>query len=124
MRPSASLPRSELLTSVQLNALVIAALEDLKGQDIVSLDISPLTTIADYMVVVTGTSNRHVKSLADEVLKRGKEAGLEVRIEGQEQGEWVLLDLGDVIVHVMQAATRKLYDLESLWKLAPGEAGA
>jgi iojap-like ribosome-associated protein len=124
MRPSASLPRSELLTSVQLNALVIAALEDLKGQDIVSLDISPLTTIADYMVVVTGTSNRHVKSLADEVLKRGKEAGLEVRIEGQEQGEWVLLDLGDVIVHVMQAATRKLYDLESLWKQAPGEAGA
>ncbi len=112
------------MTSVQLNALVIAALEDLKGQDIVSLDISPLTTIADYMVVVTGTSNRHVKSLADEVLKRGKEAGLEVRIEGQEQGEWVLLDLGDVIVHVMQAATRKLYDLESLWKLAPGEAGA
>jgi ribosome-associated protein len=103
---------------------MIAVLEDVKGQDIVSLDISQLSTIADYMLVVTGTSNRHVKSLADAVLKRGKEAGLTVRVEGQEQGEWVLLDLGDVIVHVMQAATRKLYDLESLWQLTPVENGA
>jgi ribosome-associated protein len=115
---------SEHLTSAQLKALAIAALEDLKGQNIVSLDIAKLSTIADYMVVVTGTSNRHVKSLAEEVSKRGKEAGLTVRMEGQETGEWILLDLGDVIVHVMQAATRKLYDLESLWKLSPGDAGA
>jgi len=119
-----SIPRSELLNSVQLNDLVIAALEDLKGQEIVSLDIAKLSTIADYMVVVTGTSNRHVRSLADEVFKRGKEAGLPVKIEGEEQGEWILIDLGDVIVHVMQGAIRKLYDLESLWKMAPGDAGA
>ena len=112
------------MNSEQLNALVIAALEDLKGQDIASLDISRLSTIADYMVVVTGTSNRHVKSLAGEVSKRGKESGLLVRMEGEDQGEWVLIDLGDVIVHVMQGAIRKLYDLESLWKLAPGDIGA
>ena len=112
------------MNSVQLNDLVIAALEDLKGQEIVSLDIAKLSTIADYMVVVTGTSNRHVRSLADEVFKRGKEAGLPVKIEGEEQGEWILIDLGDVIVHVMQGAIRKLYDLESLWKMAPGDAGA
>lgn len=113
------------MNSEQLNTLVVAALEDLKGQDIVSLDIAGLTTIADRMVVVTGTSNRHVKSLADEVLKRCKEAGAAVRgMEGQEQGEWVLLDLGDIIVHCMQAATRKLYDLESLWKMAPGDLRA
>ena len=111
------------MNSEQLNTLVVAALEDLKGQDIVSLDIAGLTTIADHMVVVTGTSSRHVKSLADEVLKRCKEAGVAIRgLEGEEQGEWVLLDLGDVIVHCMQAATRKLYDLESLWKMAPGDA--
>lgn len=115
---------STQLTSTQLKALALAALEDLKGQDIVSLDIAQLSTIADYMVVVTGTSNRHVKSLAEEVAKRAKAASLPVRVEGQESGEWILLDLGDVIVHVMQAATRKLYDLESLWKLAPGDAGA
>ena len=92
----------------------------MKGQDIVVMDIAKMSSIADYMVVVTGTSNRHVKSMADEAQKRCKEAGLiPVGMEGQEQGEWILLDLGDVIVHVMQAATRKLYDLESLWKLVP-----
>lgn len=97
------------------------ALEDIKGQDIASINISKMTTIADYMLVVTATSSRHAKSLADEVLKRCKEAGVPPRgIEGQEQGEWVLIDLGDVIVHVMLAAVRKLYDLESLWKMTPG----
>lgn len=103
-----------------LQDLAREALENIKGQDIVQLDIGKLSSIADYMLVVTATSNRHARSLADEVVKRCKEAGYTVRsVEGEVPAEWILIDLGDVIVHVMQAATRKLYDLESLWKMSP-----
>lgn len=108
------------MKSTKLRDLAVKALEDIKGQQVVVLDIKKISSFADYMIVVTGTSNRHVKSLADEVQKRSKAAGVEVRgMEGQLQSEWILLDLGDVIVHVMQAATRKLYDLESLWNMTP-----
>ncbi len=104
----------------KLRDFVETAVTDLKGQNIVIMDIQKLSTIADYMLVVTGTSSRHVRSIADEVEKRCKEQGVAIRgMEGQDGAEWVLLDLGDVIVHVMQASTRKLYDLESLWKLSP-----
>jgi ribosome-associated protein len=112
--------RESNLKSTKLRDLAVKSLEDLKGQQIVVLDVKKLSSFADYMIVVTGTSNRHVKSLADEVHKRCKDAGVRVRgMEGQLQSEWILLDLGDVIVHVMQAATRKLYDLESLWNMSP-----
>lgn len=108
------------MKATELRDLVTATLDDLKAQDVVCLDVAGMTTIADYMVVATGTSTRHVKALADEVARRSKEAGIATRgMEGEQQAEWVLLDLGDVIVHVMQAATRKLYDLESLWNLSP-----
>ena len=104
----------------KLRDFVETAVTDMKGQNIVIMDIQKLSTIADYMLVVTGTSSRHVRSIADEVEKRCKEQGVAIRgAEGQDGAEWVLLDLGDVIVHVMQASTRKLYDLESLWKLSP-----
>lgn len=95
--------------------LVTRTLEDMKGQQIECLEVKDLSSFADYMIVVTGTSNRHVKSMADEVAKKVKEAGETPRMEGENQAEWILLDLGDVIVHVMLGATRKLYDLESLW---------
>ncbi|MES2624883.1 MAG: ribosome silencing factor [Pseudomonadota bacterium] len=108
------------MKSTKLRDLAVKALEDIKGQQIVVLDIKKISSFADYMIVVTGTSNRHVRSMADEVSKRCKDAGAEVKgMEGQLQSEWILLDLGDVIVHVMQAATRKLYDLESLWNMSP-----
>jgi ribosome-associated protein len=108
------------LNAPALQDLAREALENIKGQDIVQLDIGKLSSIADYMLVVTATSNRHARSLADEVVKRCKEAGYTVRsVEGEVPAEWILIDLGDVIVHVMQAATRKLYDLESLWKMSP-----
>jgi len=108
------------LKAPKLHELARAALENIKGQDIVLMDISKMSSIADYMLVVTATSNRHARSLSDEVLKRCKEAGFTVRsVEGEVPAEWILIDLGDVIVHVMQASARKLYDLESLWKLAP-----
>lgn len=98
-----------------MKELVTRTLEDMKGQNIECLDIKDLSSFADYMIVVTGTSNRHVKAMAEEVAKKVKETGETPRVEGQDQAEWVLLDLGDVVLHVMQAATRKLYDLESLW---------
>lgn len=108
------------MNASQLRDLACTALDELKGQDIVCLDVGEMTSIADYMVVATGTSTRHVKALADEVVRHCKEAGVTVKsMEGAQQAEWVLLDLGDVIVHVMQGATRKLYDLESLWNLSP-----
>jgi ribosome-associated protein len=104
----------------KLRDFVETAIADMKGQDLVIIDIQKLSTIADYMLVVTGTSSRHVRSIADEVEKRCKEKELTVRgMEGKEGAEWVLLDLGDVIVHVMQASSRKLYDLETLWKHSP-----
>ena len=104
----------------ELRDFVETAVADMKGQNVVIMDIQKMSSIADYMLVVTGTSSRHVRSIADEVEKRCKDKGVTIRgMEGQEGAEWVLLDLGDVIVHVMQGATRKLYDLESLWKLTP-----
>jgi ribosome-associated protein len=107
------------LQAERIRKLALDAIEDLKGQNIVCLDIGTMSTFADFMIVVTGTSSRHVKSLAEEVSKRSKEAGVLVRMEGDDQAEWILIDLGDVIVHVMLAPVRQLYDLESLWKLAP-----
>lgn len=101
--------------------IAIEALEDLKGKDIKCIGIGEISTIADYMIVATGTSSRHVKSLSEEVVKKAKEAGAAVNgTEGQGQSEWVLIDLGDVIVHVMLEETRSLYDLESLWSMSPG----
>ncbi|MEY3660038.1 MAG: ribosome silencing factor [Pseudomonadota bacterium] len=106
----------------KLRDFVETVVSDMKGQNLVMLDIQKMSSVADYMVVVTGTSNRHVRSIAEEVEKRCKEKGVTVRgVEGKDASEWVLLDLGDVLLHVMQAATRKLYDLESLWKLSPTE---
>lgn len=104
------------MNSDALKNLVETALIDMKGQEPACLDVKSISSFADYMIVVTGTSNRHVKSLTEEVTKRAKEAAQPiVGVEGQEQGDWVLLDLGDVVVHVMLAETRQLYDLESLW---------
>jgi ribosome-associated protein len=108
------------LKAKPLRDFVETAVSDMKGQNVAILDIQKMSSIADFMLVVTGTSSRHVRSIADEVEKRCKDKGIPIRgMEGQDSAEWVLLDMGDVILHVMQGATRKLYDLESLWKLTP-----
>jgi ribosome-associated protein len=107
----------------QMKDIAITALDDMKGRDIACLQVSDITTITDYMVVVTGTSSRHVNAMADEVQKKVKEAyGTVNGLEGKGQSDWVLIDLGDVIVHVMTEETRKLYDLESLWSMTPASA--
>jgi ribosome-associated protein len=102
-----------------LAALAVNALEDLKGQNITVLDVMKLTTVTDTMIICTGTSNRHVKSLAQNVAEDAKHAGYQpLGIEGTEQGEWVLVDLGGVVVHVMQSQARAFYQLEKLWAVA------
>ena len=107
----------------QLRDFVVDALEDQKGQDIKALDVASLTSITDYMILVSGTSNRHVKSLVDKVAIAAKEAGEPpMGIEGTETNEWVLVDLGDVVVHVMQKEAREFYDLERLWSAIPAES--
>jgi len=101
--------------------LIVDALEDIKGRDIAVLDTSKLTALFERMVIATGDSNRQTRALVNNVREKVKEAGEHVGgMEGEETGEWVLLDLGDVIVHVMLAATRAHYNLEELW--GAGEA--
>ena len=101
-----------------LKSRVINALEDLKGKDIVTIDVKKLTSLTDVMIICSGTSNRHVQALAQNVITEIKKQGFKVLgVEGTQEGEWILIDLGDVIVHVMQVATREFYNLEKLWVL-------
>lgn len=101
----------------QLQQLAIEALEDLKALDLVTFDVRELTTIADVMIICSGRSNRHVKSIAESVIKKAKESGISyVRSEGLQDGEWVIVDLGDIVIHVMQPAAREFYNLEDLWE--------
>lgn len=100
-----------------LRDLAINALEDLKGIDIVTMDVRSLTSITDYMIICTGRSTRQVKALAENVSVTAKEKGAShVRMEGERESEWILVDLGDVVVHVMTPATRSFYSLEDLWE--------
>lgn len=115
---------SQRMKSHDLALLATTALEDLKGRDIVEIDITEKSNIADSMVVVTGTSKRHVKSLADQVRVKAKDAGeAPLGVEGEDTGEWVLVDLGDVIVHVMTEEMREFYALEKLWSVNAAEEG-
>lgn len=101
----------------ELVKVAVAALEDMKAQDVTVIDVRGKTSVTDFMVIASGTSSRHVKSLANEVLDKAKEQGVRpLGNEGLDGGEWALLDLGDVVVHVFQVATRQFYDLERLWQ--------
>ena len=105
--------------------VAVAALDDLKAQDVTALDVRHLTSVTDTMLLASGRSDRHVRSLADSVVERCKEAGIvPLGVEGQEAGEWILVDLGDVVVHVMLPRVREFYNLERLWDIAAREAAA
>ena len=107
----------------RLRLEVRRALEERKAKDIVELDVRGKTSIADYIVVAGGTSSRHVRSIADEVVKYSKKAGMvPLGVEGQREGEWVLVDLGDIIVHVMLPRVREFYGLERLWSVGGDES--
>jgi len=100
----------------KLQKIAVAALEDIKGRDIQVLDVRPQTSLYDTMVIASADSNRQVKALAHHVRDKLKEAGAPILgIEGEEAGEWVLVDAGDIVVHVMQPAVRAYYNLEELW---------
>ena len=104
------------MLSTQLKDLVVAALEEIKAKNIAVLDVQKLTSITDFMVVASGTSNRQVKALADNVVEKSKAAGCRpLSVEGEREGEWILVDLADVVVHVMLPNTRDFYQLEKLW---------
>lgn len=104
------------MTPEKLLSITTDALDDLKGLDPTVLDVRGKCTVTDYLVVVSGTSNRHVKALADEVVQKAKEAGVQpMGVEGTEVAEWILVDIGDVVVHVMMPKTRDFYQLEKFW---------
>ena len=106
------------MNSDKLTDLVVDALDDIKAQDIVKLDVRDMTTVTDYMIVASGTSSRHVQALVENVAEKAKAAGHRpLGIEGEDGGEWVLLDLQDTLVHVMLPKVREFYNLEKLWSL-------
>lgn len=99
-----------------LQDAIVDALDDVKGQNISVYDTTRLTGLFDRVIIASGTSNRHTRSLANNVREKAKEIGMEViATEGEDTGEWVLVDLGDIVVHVMQPAIREYYNLEEIW---------
>lgn len=109
----------------ELLRLIVDALDDMKAERIVSLDVRHLTSLMDYMVVASGRSDRHVRAIADALLERCEAAGIEpLGVEGQEAGEWVLVDLADAIVHVMLPRVREFYNIENLWDMSARDEGA
>jgi ribosome-associated protein len=103
-------------TAAQLRNIVKKILDDNKGIDIKVLDVRKLTSITDYMVICSGTSTRHVKALADHVIVKAKaQHAMPLSVEGQQTCEWILVDLIDVVVHIMLPAAREFYNLEKLW---------
>jgi ribosome-associated protein len=101
----------------KLQRLVVDALEDVKAQDIAVYNTTELSDLFDRVVLASGTSNRHTRSLASNVAEKVKQAGGHVvSVEGEETGDWVLVDCGDIVVHVMQPAVRAYYNLEELWQ--------
>lgn len=104
----------------KLQKIVVAALEEIKGRDIEVINTRKLTALFDRIVICSGESNRQTRALARNVQEKVREAGGEVvSVEGEDSGEWVLVDLGDIVVHVMQPAIRSYYNLEELWDTTP-----
>ena len=96
--------------------LILDRLDDMKAEDTVTIDLTGKTSIADAMVVTSGRSNRHVASVADSVIEGLEKAGVKgIRVEGKRNGDWVLIDAGDLIVHVFRPEVRAFYDLEKMW---------
>ena len=109
-------PQGENLQGKALQDFVIDKIDDLKDQDIIAIDVKGKSSITDCMIICTGTSTRHVVSIADHVVQESRAAGLlPLGVEGEATADWVVVDLGDVIVHVMQEESRRLYELEKLW---------
>ena len=105
--------------------VVHEALTDVNAKDILAIDVSLISNVADAIVIASGTSTRHIKALADNVAEEARKAGFRpLGVEGERDAEWILIDLGFVVVHVMLPTARRFYDLESLWRAAPEETVA
>jgi ribosome-associated protein len=108
------------MDSQALRELVVSAVEELKGQDVVELDVRKLTDVTDCFVIASGRSDRQVRAIAENVIEKAKAAGVRpMGVEGLDKGDWVLVDLCDVVLHVMQPETREYYQLEKLWSGTP-----
>lgn len=108
-----------------VNDIIIKALEDMKAKDIVTLDVRGLSDVMDTLIIASGTSSRHVRSLAENAIEEAKKQDIRpIGVEGLDAPEWVLVDFGDTILHVMMPATRELYDLEKLWSMKPSDRNA
>lgn len=115
----------EVLSPREIADQVVAVLDDHKASDLRCLEVSHLTSLMDYMVVATGRSDRHVRSLGDALVTHCKEIGIEVLgTEGQDSAEWLLVDLVDVVVHVMLPRAREFYEIEKLWDISAGKGDA
>jgi ribosome-associated protein len=111
------------MQTAKLQRIIVAALEDIKGHDIEVINTTKLTSLFDRIIIASADSTRQVKALARNVREKVGEAGGEViGVEGEDTGEWVLVDLGNIVVHVMQPAVRSYYNLEELWQVAPKRA--
>jgi ribosome-associated protein len=118
-------PRRAPRRNSTLEKLVLAALDDMKAVNVKLLDVRGLTDITDAMIVASGNSDRHVRAIAERIIERVRESGRRpFGIEGTRDGEWVLVDLQDVLVHVMQPRVREFYALEQLWEPPPATARA
>ncbi|MEQ1581044.1 MAG: ribosome silencing factor [Steroidobacteraceae bacterium] len=118
-KPAAKPAARAAASGAALTSIVISALEDMKAVNPTVLDVRGLTDIADTLIVASGNSDRHVRSIADRVIEYSKKAGYRpMGVEGERDGEWVLVDLQDVIVHVMLPRVREFYRLEDLWDVS------
>ncbi len=124
-KPKKKSPLAAVPAKPALQAVVVAALEDMKALEIKVLDVRGLTDIADTMVIASGTSDRHVRSVAQRVVERTKQAGYRPHgVEGQQDSDWVLIDLSEMIVHVMLPRVREFYGLEKLWDMTATKRAA
>ncbi len=124
-KPQKKSPLAAVPAKPALEAVVVAALEDMKALEIKVLDVRGLTDIADTMVIASGTSDRHVRSVAQRVVERTKQAGYRPHgVEGQQDSDWVLIDLSEMIVHVMLPRVREFYGLEKLWDMTASKRAA
>ncbi len=121
---SANSPANAEIETARILAHIVESLDDLKGLDVRTIEVKDISDVTDYMVLASGTSNRHVRSLVNRITEDLKESGVRpLGVEGRESSEWVLVDYGDIVVHVMQQETRGFYDLERLWTELPAESG-
>jgi len=115
-----SLENKQAQIEQSLKNTIIAAIEDAKGNDTIAIEVAHLTQVTDHMIITSGTSNRHIQTIAESAMKATEEAGFEkIGIEGLGKSEWVVVDFADVVLHIMSPTAREHYNIEGLWDINP-----